>query len=172
MNQQEEVVIFRSVTKDDVDELVLFFKRLTNQAKYFFHPHSFDKATMQQICSSPTDHFFVMVLHNKIIGYSMLRLFGYEIPSLGCCIGHEYEGKGLGTKLVQWTVDKAKELGYTQVILKVYKENVVAFHVYQKIGFQIIDDLSETKEYKMALPLSEKKVNEVLNGRSNVAYIP
>jgi ribosomal protein S18 acetylase RimI-like enzyme len=56
--------------------------------------------------------------------------------------------------------------------LKVYKENVVAFHVYQKIGFQIIDDLSETKEYKMALPLSEKKVNEVLNGRSNVAYIP
>ena len=160
MKQQKDALTIRSVNRDDVEELFFFFNSLSDQAKHFFHPHPFNRTTITQICTSQKDHYFVMLLHNKIIGYSMLRLFGYTIPSLGCCISPDHKGKGYGTKLVQWTVHKAKEFGYPQVILKVYKENIVAVHMYQKSGFTIIGEIPETKELKMSITFFGKKNNE------------
>lgn len=151
MNGESNSLTFRSVSKDDVDELHDLLNNLTERKKNFFHPHPFDKKTIKEICSSTKDHYFVMLLNKKIIGYSMLRLFGYEIPSFGCCIRTGYEQEGYGTMLTQWTINKAKELGYHKVILKVYKENDSAFKMYKKIGFQVTGEIKSTNEIKMAM---------------------
>jgi len=94
-----------------------------------------------------------MKLEKKIIGYSFLRFFGYETPSFGCCIRNGYEKKGYGMILTKWTIEKAKKLGFNKVILKTYKENIPAQKIYKKIGFKIIGETEDKKQYKMELIL-------------------
>lgn len=153
MEQKGKDITFRSVDKNDIDQLCDLLNELTNDSKKFFHPHSFDKKTITEICSSGKDHYFVMVSDGLIIGYSMLRLFGYKIPSFGCCIRTGYGGMGYGSMFTVWTVNKAKELGYEKIILRVHKDNVYAFQLYKKVGFIVIDELSEKNEYKMEIQL-------------------
>ncbi len=95
------------------------------------------------------DFCVVAELDGKIIGYSMLRLFGYKIPSFGCCVRTGYGGKGYGSMLTSWTVEKAKAMGYTKVILKVHKNNTIAFQMYKKIGFSITGEIPEKNEIIM-----------------------
>lgn len=151
MMREDSYLTFRSVGKDDVNELYDLCNNLTERDKKFFHPHPFDKKTLIEICSSTKDYYFVMLLNNKIIGYSLLRLFGYEIPSFGCCIRRGYENIGYGEKLTKWTLNKAKELGYKKVILKVYKNNERALELYKKVGFKTTGEIKSTKEIKMVI---------------------
>lgn len=150
---QNHHLICRPVVSNDVEALYAFFQEMSDPTKQFFHPHPFDRKTLQTICHSTTDHYFVMTLNDTIIGYSMLRLFGYEIPSFGCCIHQNYRGKGYGLQLTKWTLAQAKELGYQKVILKVYKKNKPAFMMYKRLGFIIVGETSDHQQYKMELLL-------------------
>lgn len=152
-NAKEESIIIRTFEDRDVDELHGLLQQLSENDKRFFHPHSFDLKALREICNSKKDHYFIMALGEKIIGYSFLRLFGYEIPSFGCCIRDGYENKGYGTILTRWTINKAKELGYNKVILKTYKENISAQKIYKKTGFKIIGETEDKKQYQMELEL-------------------
>lgn len=149
MNHKDNTICYRRVNDHDVDELYELLNGLTLGEKFFFHPHPFDRLTIQEICTSKNDNYFVMILDGKIIGYSMLRLFGYKIPSFGCCIRKGYSGKGYGSMLTVWTVDQAKKLGYSKIILKVHKDNLSAFKIYTKIGFSITGEIPEKDEITM-----------------------
>jgi RimJ/RimL family protein N-acetyltransferase len=146
-------IIIRTFEVRDVDELNELLLHLSEYDKKFFHPHSFDLEVLREICDSKKDHYFVMVLNNRIIGYSFLRLFGYKIPSFGCCIFNRYKNKGYGTILTRWTVNKAKELGYNKVILKTYKKNISAYKIYKNIGFEIIGETEDNKQFRMEIEL-------------------
>jgi ribosomal-protein-alanine N-acetyltransferase len=135
---------FRRISINDVEELHQLLNNLTDRAKFFFHPHPFDKEIIEEIClSTNEDHYFVLTLDKKIVGYSMLRLFGHEIPSFGCCIGTGFEGKRLGSALTVWTVNRARDLGYKKIILKIHKDNTHAFQMYKRAGFVVTEILDE-----------------------------
>lgn len=140
---------FRDITKNDVDGLFDLLNNLSKESKMFFHPHHFDKKSLQQICTAMKDHYFVLTLNSTIIGYSMLRLFGYMTPSFGVCIRNGYENKGFGRMMLEKTMQKAVELGYKDVILSIHKENIRAINMYSKNGFIITFNNPRTGEIKM-----------------------
>ncbi len=150
-NRTKNYYLIRNIEENDVKELFDLLNNLDEITKKFFHPHPFDFETINNICKSKKDHYFVMVLDGKIIGYSFLRLFGYKIPSFGCCISNGYENRGYGTILTKWTTDKARELGYKKVILKTYKENIAAQKIYKKVGYKIVGETEDGKEYRMEI---------------------
>jgi RimJ/RimL family protein N-acetyltransferase len=94
-----------------------------------------------------------MFFNNKLVGYSFLRLFGYKIPSYGVIIKNHYRARGFGTILSKWTIDKAREFGYNKVILKTYKENISAKKIYEKLGFKIVGETEDKKQFKMEIIL-------------------
>lgn len=145
--------LIRDIQEADAKELFDLLDSLDTKTKSFFHPHPFDFNAICDICKSKQDHYFVMVLDNHIIGYSFLRLFGYEVPSFGIVIKKGFTGKGYGAILTKWTVDKARALGYKKVILKTYKENLRAKKLYEKIGFKIFGVTEDKKQYVMELKL-------------------
>ena len=150
-DKEEKYLLTRNIEERDAEEIFALLNDLDEKIKIFFHPHSFDCNTIESICKSKKDHYFVMILNKKIIGYSFLRLFGYETPSFGIVIRRGFTGKGYGKILTRWTIDKARELGYKKVILKTYKENIPAQRIYKKIGFKITGESEDKKEYKMEL---------------------
>ncbi|KYK23666.1 hypothetical protein AYK24_07235 [Thermoplasmatales archaeon SG8-52-4] len=147
-----DTLIFRSLIQKDIEEILEMLNNLSRKNKEFFHPHKFNIETLIDNLNS-NDHYFVLILENKIIGYSFLRLFGYKIPSFGCCIRKGYENKGYGALLTRWTINKAKDFGYSKVILKTYKENTSAQKIYKKIGFKIIGETEDKEQYQMILKL-------------------
>lgn len=150
--KSDKPLILRSFIKKDVDEILEILYNLSEKNKQFFHPHKFDIETLIDNLNS-NDHYFVLILEDKIIGYSFLRLFGHELPSFGCCIRKGYENKGYGITLTRLTINKAKELGYVKVILKTYKENIFAKKIYKKVGFKIIGETEDKKQFHMELTL-------------------
>jgi len=146
-------LVCRAVTEDDAQALYEFFQEADEQTKRFFHPHPFDIQTLRTICQSTKDHYFVMTLNDIIIGYAMLRLFGYAIPSFGCCICHGYQRKGYGLQLTKWTLRQARAKRYPKVILTVYKENEAALTMYTQLGFTIVGETDDHRQYRMELLL-------------------
>lgn len=153
MNGINNSLIFRPINPCDVNELYDFLNGLSDEVKFFFHPHKFDKNNLINLCSSKRDHYFVMYLDDKLIGYSMLRLFRHNVPSFGCCIHPDYYRKGYGYKLTRLTLNIANKLRYKRVVLKVNKKNKIAFNLYKKIGFKVIDKNISKEEIKMAITL-------------------
>ena len=52
----------------------------------------------------------------------------------------EFQGKGIGTKLVLELIEWAKELGYRELILETGELIQESCHVYRKVGFNKIDN--------------------------------
>ena len=146
MSDETEFRVFR---QSDVNDLYELLNTLSTEIKIFFHPHQFDKKTLTEISKSKKDHYFVLSVHKKIIGYSMLRLFGYTIPSMGICIRNGFENKGYGSMMAEMTLQKAIELGYKEVILHVHEKNVRAIDLYSKLGFIPVQRNSETGQIEM-----------------------
>ena len=52
-------------------------------------------------------------------------------------IAPEMQGKGIGGKLLNFAEEKAKQKGYTEMLIWAFQENTRAISFYQKHGFQI-----------------------------------
>lgn len=61
----------------------------------------------------------------------------------------EYRGRGIGSEILQFLINKAKEMDYHEITLGVDKDNTTALHLYKKFGFTevLFDGADEHGEY-------------------------
>ncbi|MDE6709436.1 MAG: GNAT family N-acetyltransferase [Oscillospiraceae bacterium] len=61
----------------------------------------------------------------------------------------EWRGNGIGGILIDFIIEKIKDMGYKEVTIGVDKDNLAALHLYRKKGFTIIlfDGADEDGEY-------------------------
>lgn len=72
------------------------------------------------------------------------------------CVSEELQGKGIGNMLLQRTIDRVKKNGFEHLILYSNHKLIKALRLYQKFGFEFIEDNTnhyETSDIKMALKL-------------------
>lgn len=104
-------------------------------------PVGFDQATLNSI-----HHFFgiddcIQILHRS-------SALSFEIPkptSKQLIIGHlstspKYQRRGIATALIVHFIHQARQLGKTEVVVDVEKDNRVAQNCYQKLGFLPLKD--------------------------------
>lgn len=81
---------------------------------------------------------------------------------LGMCVLKDFWGKGIGFTIMGMIIDETRKMGYEQVELEVVADNIRAFSLYKKFGFEIYGvrknsfkyrDGRYSSEYLMALPL-------------------
>jgi len=84
--------------------------------------------------------FYIWTLfEEKIIGASSIvarKGRGTHVWELGIMVDKNFRGEGLGYKLMEVVMDKAKELGVKIVVLERFPENKIAGKLYEKFGFQ------------------------------------
>lgn len=92
------------------------------------------------------EEIFIARIENKIVGYIILskregKKNGYryrkklDIDAMG--VDEEFRNQGIGSKLLEYVRDYAKENGYTDLRLTVNEENLNARHLYEKMGFKV-----------------------------------
>ena len=102
------------------------------------------------------DICFVAEADESVVGAVWVRImddYGHvdnETPSFAISLLKEYRNCGIGTELMKKMLDELKACGYKQASLAVQKQNY-AVKMYQKVGFQIMDENEE--EYIMVCQL-------------------
>lgn len=98
------------------------------------------------------DICFVAEVKKDIIGAVWVRDMndyghvGAGIPSFAISLYKEYRGYGIGTELMKKMLTELRMRGYKKASLSVQKVNY-AVRMYQKLGFEIVDENDE--EYIM-----------------------
>lgn len=93
-----------------------------------------------------SEEIFVAKVEGRVVGYVILskregKKNGYlyrkqlDIDAIG--VDEAYRNKGIGTKLLEYVKEYAKNNDYTDLRLTVNEENENAIHLYEKVGFKV-----------------------------------
>jgi putative acetyltransferase len=95
--------------------------------------------TMYENCRQPRSVFFVAVLDEKIVGGSGVKQLDGSAENI-CELQRMFltpaaRGKGIGKKLMEMCLAKAKEFGYEKMYLESLPQMKSAIALYKKSGF-------------------------------------
>lgn len=92
------------------------------------------------------NEIFVAIINKEIVGYVIIssremKMEGYiyrkqiKIEAIG--VDENYRNQGVGSKLLEFMKEYARENNYTDIKLTVNEENESAKHLYEKVGFKV-----------------------------------
>lgn len=83
---------------------------------------------------------FVALDGERVVGWIDIapshRAISPHIGFLGMGLHRDYRGQGLGSRLVQMALDKAKLKGMKRIELEVFDHNIGGIRLYEKFNFQ------------------------------------
>lgn len=103
--------------------------------------------------------FWIMIYHEKVIGMVGIRKLNdrdCELKSL--YLFSEYQGKGLGYKLLQTAIDKSKKIGYNKMYLDTLSTSKRAVALYQRAGFVMTERYNNNKVADVFMVLDISKL--------------
>ena len=139
--------IFRKAHKDDLDSIVSLLaddplgQKRENADKI---PDAQYQSAFDRIISDPHQELMVMChLSGEVIGTFQLSYIQYLTYQGGIRaqveavrIKQKYQGLGLGTKMFEWAIQRAKEKGAHLIQLTTDKKRPDALKFYEKLGFE------------------------------------
>ena len=108
---------------------------LSIEAKCFETPWS-KNAFETELLTNKSARYMVILSDEKVVGYGGMWIILDEAHITNIAIEPEYEGKGLGTELVNAMIDKAISLKVNSMTLEVRESNYRAQGLYGKLGFK------------------------------------
>jgi ribosomal protein S18 acetylase RimI-like enzyme len=129
--------MLRELNEKYIEGLLDELEKLSNRDKEYFYPHKFDAESIRNLREEKGNHYYIYLDElGDFAGYGMLRTFGrHEIPTLGCVIWERYRAHGNGERLIEELIEKARQLRYQKIRLKVASDNKTAYRLYRKTGF-------------------------------------
>ncbi len=138
-------ITFRTITPDEFPLMEPIF-RATIAAQEYLTP---DVDSSEEICKSylfgdkPEGEVWVVEESGKVLGGYYQRSnhhgLGSHITNCGYFVSPDARGKGLGRKLGEHSIARAREKGYRAIQFNfVVSTNTVAVKLWQSLGFDII----------------------------------
>jgi ribosomal protein S18 acetylase RimI-like enzyme len=134
--------LIRSLESDDAPSLFSFYASLSSASLRTFRPLGLQ--TSLPVCerivldnaTSPARRFdFVACEQAAIVGWSFIEQLTGDHPNLGIGVADPVQGRGVGTVLLERTLERARQLGLRTVFLMVVQDNLRAIRWYQRHGF-------------------------------------
>ncbi len=79
--------------------------------------------------------YFVALLDGHTIGFVDVDFNNNSPRILGLAVLEEFQGKGIGTRLLHRAISRVKEKGFKKVTLLVSEDNLHARRLYERDGF-------------------------------------
>ncbi|EJV72253.1 GNAT family acetyltransferase [Bacillus mycoides] len=141
-----ETITFRIATVDDLDEIVKMLADdvLGNKRERYETPlpDSYIRA-FHAINRDPNNELIVACDGTEVIGLQQItftpyiaRQGGWRATIEGVRTASSKRGKGIGSKLIKWAIQRAKLRGCHLVQLTTDKERQEALQFYKKLGFR------------------------------------
>ena len=138
-------IIFRSATRADLPPIVrmLADDELGSQRERYEDPlpESYAKA-FEQIDNDPSHELIVAELDGEVIGTLQLMFLpsisyqgGLRAQVESVRVDTKWRGKGIGSELMKWAIDRAKARGAHIVQLTTHRSREDAYRFYERLGF-------------------------------------
>jgi ribosomal-protein-alanine N-acetyltransferase len=112
-----------------------------------------------ELSQVPTSRAVVVLeVENQIIGYASLRFVGREADVNTIAISPDFQRRGFGNELLNWLLNKAKELKVQEIFLDVRADNTAAIEMYRAAGFELIDIRRNYYDHKIDAQVLRKKI--------------
>lgn len=133
-------------TEDDLDRIVAMLAddMLGNKRERYEHPlpSSYLKA-FKAINSDPNNELVVACDGKEVVGVQQITYTpyithqgGWRATIEGVRTSASVRGKGVGTRMIIWAIDRAKERGCHVVQLTTDKKRTNALKFYERLGFK------------------------------------
>ncbi len=159
-------VFLRPIRRDDIERWLEFISRLSDRTKYLRF-HSVPKLGREdavRFCSVDYDNAFAFVAEVLRDRRRHIIAIGryYRIPhkasaEVAFAIEDSYQGKGIGTKLMEWLANVARDNGISIFEASVLAENKEMMNVLKDYGFHLSSKLEEN-EYHVTFPIARTKL--------------
>ena len=132
-NLAEEMIEYLKVTSGETP----FLLRYPDEVNYT--PEG-EKEILGRLLDAPDSAMLVAVVDGKVAGNSAINSIGTKRKichrcSLAIALYKEYWNLGIGTAMIGYLTELAKQIGYRQIDLEVVAENTQAQALYRKCGF-------------------------------------
>jgi ribosomal protein S18 acetylase RimI-like enzyme len=142
----ETGIKFRMATEQDLDGIVkmLADDELGSMRERYVQPlpESY-KTAFQAITSDPNNELVVAYQGNELLGVQQITYTpylthqgGWRATIEGVRTSSAVRGKGVGTELIRWAIDRAKQRGCHLVQLTTDKQRADALRFYERLGFK------------------------------------
>jgi acetyl coenzyme A synthetase (ADP forming)-like protein len=159
-------ILLRPIKRDDVDRWLDFISRLSHRTLYLRF-HSVPKLGREdaiRFCSVDYDNAFAFVAEMIRDQRRNIIAIGryYRIPDkptaeAAFVIEDDYQGKGIGTKLMEWLANVARDNGITTFEASVLAQNREMMNVFKDYGFHVTSEYEE-QTYRVTFPLARTKL--------------
>ena len=142
-------VTFREPVIEDAKEIVDFYNYVGGETSFLsFEKDEYpldvegQKESIQATNESPINTMLLAFVDGKIVGIGTIssshKIKSRHSGELGIVVAQEYQGKGIGTSIIQQLIDWAKGNGVTtRIQLDTRTDNELAVKLYQSFGFEI-----------------------------------
>ena len=86
-----------------------------------------------------TKKFIIKNNEDKILGFLIYNEIFEEFHILNIAVHKEAQGKGIGTKLLNFIIEKARKQNDAYIFLEVRTTNISAINLYKKFNFEILE---------------------------------
>jgi RimJ/RimL family protein N-acetyltransferase len=158
-------LVARRIAGGDAGALRRFNDGLSAATRSVFLPHVYDEATIERYVvrdRAAQDRIYVLCRGEEIVGYFFLWDFDQPVPLLGVGLADAWQGQGLGEAMLRILIADARAAGCEAIELTTVPENVRAFRLYERVGFQHVGDVENmagdgrvVRERRMFLALKE-----------------
>ncbi len=159
-------ILLRPIKRDDVDRWLDFISRLSQRTLYlrFHYVPRLGVDDAIRFCCIDYDNAFAFVAETLRGQQREIIAIGryYRIPNkrsaeVAFVIEDAYQGKGIGTKLVEWLANVARDRGITTFEASVLAENKGMMGVFKDYGFHVSSE-HEGNVYRVAFPIARTKL--------------
>ncbi len=128
------IIEHRTITSGETDFLGRYPEEVNKDVDFI-------SKFIQDIQKSPDEFMVTAFDGDRVIGDSAVTHLKSNIKYrhrayFGISIQKEFWGKGLGTAMLESAIDNAAAVGFDQLELGVFSDNVAAIHLYEKCGFK------------------------------------
>ncbi len=158
-------IILRPIISEDIEGWLAFVSRLSRRTKYFRF-HSLPKLGRDdaiRFCTVDYNNTFAFVAEVRGDQRKDIVAIGryYRLPrrhsaEVAFAIEDAYQGKGIGTKLMEWLANVARENNITSFEADVLGENTEMMGVFRAYGFHVESELSGGV-YHITFPIAKTK---------------
>lgn len=151
---------FRLLTASDTDLLDQYFQALTMETKAIFSNRGFaredaERLTGEDMQDPATRRYIASIFARNreiMVAYAFFRCWNKKIPWFGISVRDDYQGKGLGKRIMAFIIHEAREHGKGGILLTTARTNVRAQALYERCGFEVLgEELNEYKELVLML---------------------
>lgn len=131
-SERTEVLTLRYMTLADLDAVVRIEKAS------FTSPWS-RRAFIAELSQNRLySHVFVALLDDRVVGFLCFHYVINEAHIINLAVDPRYRRQGIGRRLLQHVLTRARDLGIIQVGLEVRASNQAAQALYSQLGFQTL----------------------------------